>query len=261
LLSGGNAARQLAGARIQFEAERVFAAAAAVPDAPPSADRALREVQNQAQVAVDTLQEVARGSDKLLAARALVLLAEREANFKNPAEAARLLRLAIAMEPNESGLRVALADALIGTAKKDEAVATRDALVREVPVSSESLRRAASLSLRLNQPARAVELAQSAQRFAQVSPANTPADGENASCVLARAIWAYGIADRAEELYKKLTLPQWPTADRAAALLDWIASLRATNREADAARQQTLLDGLGATEGELKDAHELLDSL
>jgi hypothetical protein len=259
LLSRGNAARQLVGARLQFEAERLFAAAAAEPDAPAIADRNLREVQNQAQAAVDSLQEIARGEDKILAARALVLLAEREANFKNPVEAARLLRAAITFEPQESALRVALVDALQMTGKTDEAIAARDALTREVPQTPENLRRAATLSLRLNQPSRAVDFAQNAQRAAQLDSAASPADAETASFVLARALWADGKSDRAEELYKKLILPQWPRADRAAALMDWAASLRATGRDATAI--EGALTALGATESELRDAQELLDTL
>jgi hypothetical protein len=261
LLMRGNAPRQLAGARLQFEAEQLLNTAAAAPDAPPSAERALHEVQAQAQSAVAALNDIAVGEDKILAARALILLAEREANFKSSVEAARLLRLAIALEPNESGLRVALADALLSAKKTEEAIAVRDALLREVAATPEMLKRAAALSLRLRQPERAAELAQSAQLAAQLNVSSTPADVETASFVLARALWADGKTDRAAELYRKLALPQWPRADRAAALIDWIMSLRATGGDAEAAGVQRQLEALGATQNEIQDAERLLQSL
>ncbi|HEX8552454.1 MAG TPA: hypothetical protein VF681_12975 [Abditibacteriaceae bacterium] len=260
-LSQGNAVRKLVAAQLQFEAERIFTVAASVPDAPPAAERNLREVQNAAQVAVDALNEIARGEDKLVAARALVLLAEREANFQNPTEAARLLRLAIAFEPFEAGLRVALADALQSAKKTDEAIAARDALLRDLPRTAANLRLAASLSLRLNQGERAAGLALEAQREAALSPQNLPADVETTSFILARSLWASGKSTEAEAIYKKLADPQWGIADRAAAYIDWIDSLRSTDRSAEADRLQAQLDALEASETEMLDANALLQSL
>ena len=261
LLAGGNDARKLTGAQLQFEIERIFAAAASAADAPVAAGRDLETARAASKSATETLKQIGAGADKILAARALVLLAERAVNAGEWDEAARTLRLAIAIEPTEASLRVALANALMGAKKTDEAIATRDALVRELPSEAETLRLAASLSLRLNQAERAAELATQAQREAQLSPNYNAADVETATFVLARALWGGGKTAEAEANYRKLAGEQWNRADRAAALLDWSDALRAAKRDEEADRLKTQLEALQASEQELADADDLLSSL
>jgi tetratricopeptide (TPR) repeat protein len=260
-LAQGNASQKVASAHLQFEIDRLLTQLTSAPDAPPSLDRVLREVQDAAEGAANALTDLARENDKLAASRSLVLLAERAASSTAHDEAVLHLRNAIAMEPAESGLRVALADNLIASTRRDDAVAVRDAILRDLPRTSETLQRVAALSIRLAQAEAATRFASQAQSMAQVSRDSTPAQLEIASFVLARALFAAGQTAGAEEIYKSMATPQWATADRVAALLDWQNLLTAAGKMAEAGRLRVELEDLKATDEEIEQAQTLLQTI
>ncbi|HEX8834066.1 MAG TPA: hypothetical protein VF719_07685, partial [Abditibacteriaceae bacterium] len=260
-LSNGSPARKLIAAQLQFSLEGIFARAVEQPDAPATVERALREVQNGAMAARDALEEISKGNDKILAARAFALMAERAAGSRAWDEAAGHLRAAVALEPNDANLRVALADILAASGKTPEALVVRDEMLRSLPRDGDTLRRIAALSLKLGAAADAARLAAQSQSLEQVARNTTPARLEIASFVLARALYASGKTGGADEVYRNLAKPQWGTADRVAALLDWQNTLRAAGKEAEAERLQPQLDALGATEEEVEQARALLETL
>jgi hypothetical protein len=260
-LAKGNSARKVASAHLQFEIDRQLTRLSAEPDAPISIDRVLREVQDSAESAANTLAEIARDNNKVIASRALVLLAERAGSSTAHDEAVLHLRGAIALEPSESGLRVAQADNIQAAGRRDEAVAVRDAILRDLPRSVETLQQTAGLSMRLAQHEVATRLATQAQNTAQVSREFSPAQLEIATFVLARALYAAGQTASAEDLYKNMATPQWDTADRVAALLDWQRLLTGAGKTAEAARLQIQLEDLKATDEEIQQARTLIQTI
>ena len=96
---------------------------------------------------------------------------------------------------------------------------------------------------------------------AQLAPDVMPADWETVAFTAARALFAANQVARATEIYNSLAAAQWPIEDRAAALLDLEAHLRAVNRAEAADSANTRLVGLGATRQQLLTAQQFLQSL
>lgn len=259
LLVKGNAARRVAGAQLLYEIEKLAIQDADAPNAPPATERFLRQTQTLAASATESLKEIGSGADKLVASRALALLAERSLAKSNPGEAAGYLTSAIAIEPRELALRTGLIRALSLSGQRAEALAARDDLLRVVPRDGETLRQAALASLQLDQDKDALRLANQAQNAMQTSRDASPAQLQSTAFVLARALFANDKKDDAVKVYKQLSGPQWSTADQAAALIDMEAQLRATGQdpEADAARNQ--LDALKVSKRDLQLARSYLE--
>jgi hypothetical protein len=261
LLAAGNTARQVAGAQLLFGLEKVAEVQADAPDAAPATEKTLRQIRAQLNNAVALLKEAAKGPDRIVAGRALALLAENALMMDNNAEAASYLRSAIILEPLDLPLRVALVKALVRSDQRAAAVDARNDILVCLPRDGAALRQCAILSLMLGLNSDAVRLASQAQSQIQMTRSDAPASLEAASFTLARAYLASDQRDLAGQIYKKLADPQWQLADRAAALLDWKSRLSGLGYDDEAEAVAAQLDALAPNKVALQTAHAYLDRL
>lgn len=262
LLRGkADAASRLAAAHLHFALERVARQAMSQPDVAPTTERLLRQSQAWSTESAEALKAIAVGDDKMLAARALALLAEAAMLRGDSSEAAQRLTLAIVLEPQSADLRFALARVYLQAGRQAEALATRDDILRTLPRTPGHLRRAALLSARLERSDEALRLASQALQTAQVERTVSTVQAQEMVFTLARLLLSGGQSERATGLYNGLASAQWGRADRAAALIDLEARLRAAGKTPDADRVQANLTALRATAAELEAAQAFLDSL
>ncbi len=262
LLRGrGDAASRLGAAHLHFAFERGAREAMRGPDVAPAIERLLRQSQGWSAESVEALKAVAVGGDKMLAARALTLLAESALAREALDEAAQRLTIAIALEPQSADLRFALARVYGQAGRPAEALAARDDILRTLPRTSANLRRVALLSARLNRNDEALRFASQALQAAQTERSVSTVQAQEIAFAVARLLLQADQTERATELYNGLASAQWGRTDRAAALLDMEARLRQAGKIAEADRAKASLAALRATAPELDAAQAFLDSL
>lgn len=166
------------------------------------------------------LVPLTKSSDAILATRAAAILGEKAANASKFDEAIPYLESAVKNEPQDLNLRLAHVKALIAARQNDNALQARDALLRTLPPNFDTLKQAATLSLRLGQPDKAAHLLMQARNGALASPGGTALQA-NASAFLAARAWiASGNTAKALEIYNALAGPGHSTLGRAAAFRD-----------------------------------------
>jgi len=220
-------------AYFQLNAAREARQIAAGRDAPDDARAIARRATADAKTAVEALAPLANGKDKILASRAAALLGEEAINHQAFDQAQHWLSRAIALEPHDVNLRVALATSLLASGKTDEAVAVRDDALQALPPTYEVLQRLTSVSLNIAQPedrANTARIANAAMNLGRILPAVSADQWQFAALLAARANMIADNEDAATMIYTELTNPQWGILGRAVALMDWESSLRKSGR-------------------------------
>jgi hypothetical protein len=268
LRASDDPAAPLAAAQLGELLTQAASAEAARPDAPVGADNALAAATRAWNESLNQLSALAQSDDPLSAGRAAAALAETLINqhggVLSAADATRartLLQSAVAAEPRDANLRAALAQVLLASGQRDEALAARDALARSLPPTPENLRRAAELSLRLEDAKAAIPLARRALEYAQAEPEAAPAVVQRAAFTLAHALLADHQTAPAMEWYFKLALPQWSLEDRATALLDLQHRLQSAGENTQAAAIEERLRGLKLSDEQLAAAQAAVAGL
>ena len=166
------------------------------------------------------LLPLTKSPDAILAARAAALLGEKAANATKFDEAIPYLESAAKNEPQDLNLRLAYVKALIAARQNDAALQARDALLRTLPPTYDTLKQVALLSSQLGQPAKGAQLLMQAQSGALASPDGSAAQAKAAAFLAAREWISAGDIPKALELYNALAGPGYSVLERAAAFRD-----------------------------------------
>lgn len=206
---------------------------AAQAEAPLNADIVAARSSANLITALNALLPLADAPDAILAARVAALLGEEAINRNAPEEAVPLLTRAIALEPRDVNLRVALATALLAQDKDSLALTVRDDALRALPPTFEVLHRLAKLSYQIAIPTdreNTARLANAAMNLGQSAPDVSPTEWQFPALTAARANLDADKLMAATAIYAGLASSQWGQMDRAVALIDWEQSLRNSDR-------------------------------
>ncbi len=161
-----------------------------------------------------------KNPDAILATRAAAILGEKAANATKFDEAIQYLEGAVKNEPQDLNLRLAYIKALIAARQNEAALQARDALLRTLPPSFDTLKQAAALSSQLGQPAKGAQLLMQARNGAMASPNGSTLQVNAAAFLAARAWVSAGDIAKAMEIYNALAGPGHAVLERAAAFRD-----------------------------------------
>ena len=194
--------------------------------------------------AFDELTPLIQSPDAILAARAAALLGERAANATKFEDAVTHFESAVAREPQDLNLRLALAKASLGARQNGAALQALQTLLRALPVNYDTLKQAALLDLQLGRNAQAARLLMTARNQALNTLGGTAYQANAASFLAARALVAAGDTTQALELYNALAGPGRANLERAAALRDAEMRLRQSGKPGSEREADRLLERL-----------------
>lgn len=236
-------------------------AAAMMENAPEQADADSRVAARQWDAAFQLLKPLMQSKDDFLAAQSAAILGENSANFQNYEEATKLLSLAQSKEPQDLNLRVALASAQIAAGDNAAASATRDAILRGLPSSFENLRQATLLTRALKQKPDSLRLTKQALDLARVTAGVSNFDKKSLAFLTARTYFDTAQMARGLEIYNALAGPTRLLFDRAAAMMDAEAHLRAGGSKVEADNWAKRLQALNLTPEQLQEVTRFLARL
>lgn len=231
-------------ANITRSAKRVAAQA----EAPLNADIMAERASANLKAGLEALVPLVNNTDHILASRAAAVLGEEAMNRNAPEEAATHLTRAVALEPRDVNLRVALGTALLAQGKGELALNVRNDALRSLPATFQVLHRLAKLSYQISNTAdqeNAVRLATAAMNQGQVSPEVSAGDWQFSALTSARADLNAGKLTTAAAIYNGLSNPQWDMLDRAIALIDWEDNLRNSDHAEQADKVAAQFKALG----------------
>ena len=166
------------------------------------------------------LEALTKSPDAILATRANAILGEKAANASKFDEAIQYLENAVKNEPQDLNLRLVYIKSLIAAKQNEAALQARDALLRTLPPTFDTLKQTATLSLQMGQPDKAAQLLMQARNGALSSPGALTFQVNSAAFLAARAWAAAGDNAKALEIYNALAGPGHSVLERAAALRD-----------------------------------------
>ncbi len=252
---------QLALAYLDFGQWRAAQRAASADNAPAVAQEALGTAERNWNNTRTALQELINGKDAILQSQAAALLAQDAAVRNNHTAATQFFRQALAVEPREFNLQMALTRALLSAGQAEAALQVRDSMLNVLPHDAETLRWASWISLQAKQP-------QDAIRFARIAVERVAGESESglenqhaAKITLARALLEAGDDNAALDVYTQLSGPQWDAYLRAAALLDWQNQAKRLQRDDLAQQVATRMRNLQATSEDFQQAQSFLRGL
>jgi hypothetical protein len=216
--------------------------------------------------ALQSLIPVVDGTDKILAARAAAALGESalergvqsdDADAKKAADvASQWFAKAVAINPGELSYEENLITAFHAAGDDKSAKSARSALLAKLPLDSEAMRTAAKLTLLTAADSAdknlAAKIAVSAFLLAQTSTSTSTSTFWHTGITAARCLMASGNIDEAQNIYQKLSLPQWTDTDRAVAFLDWQYQLKQAGQDQAAEDVQRKLEDLGLNNPQMR---------
>jgi hypothetical protein len=226
---------------------------AALDNAPLSAERDLIAAEKTLGEALNALQPLVEGADKVLAARAAGLLSEVALSRADAAQAEQWLSRLSQIEAREAALRATYASALAAQNKLPQALAARDEMLRTLSNNFNTLGRVAKLSDKIDgtgDEENTATVALQAANIGQVSPDVSASDFQIIALLAARSALYANKAVPAAALYNGLSNEQWDVVARAVALIDWEAALRDMERTEQADAIAARITALGLTPAE-----------
>ena len=230
------------------------------PDMQTYLDDLLKKTRAWASESETEMATLADGSDGILASRASSLLGGRALARGDFGEAIRRLQNAVALEPDSTQMRFALARAFLAAGRPDDALQVRDAMLKSFPPNSATLNSLAALSTKLGAADDALQQSQRAWSLSAL-PDTSSADAQRAGFLLARALIVKKRFADAQAIYTNLSSTGWDFAGRVAALSDEEANLRAAGQTAPANAAKTRLAALQSNALNMQRAQTFLASL
>jgi tetratricopeptide (TPR) repeat protein len=237
--------------------------ARAILEAPEAPDRAERDViaaGQSLQTALQLLEPLAQSDDKILAPRAAAILGEAAVNRGDFADAQKWFVSAIAFEPRDINLRVALANTLLAQNKTGPALAARDEMLRALPHTLANLHRIAKLSAQIGVESDrkfTARLASQAFNRACATPEVSTGAWQLVAFTAARALFDAGQTEEALAIYNGLAGPQWSGIERAVAFIDIEESYKLIGQTQKAAAAAAQLEALKLSPQERNRAEDI----
>jgi tetratricopeptide (TPR) repeat protein len=237
--------------------------ARAILEAPEAPDRAERDViaaEKSLQTALQLLEPLAQSDDEILASRAAATLGEAAVNRNDFAGAQKWFERAVALEPRDINLRVALATALLAQNKTGAALAARDETLRALPHTLANLHRIAKLSAQIGLESDqkfTARLASQAFNRASTAPEVSTGAWQLVAFTAARALFDAGQTEAALSIYNGLSSPQWSGIERAVAFIDMEESYKLAGQTQKAAAAAAQLEALKLSPQERNRAEDI----
>ena len=257
---------QLALSYLLFSLQNGLSAMQSSPDADVNYIRGhLKQIAPYVVAAEESLENVANSDNAIVAARAHVLLADRNLLRLEYSNAQAHLRSALALEPENINLRLAQARAFGAADEPDEALQLLADLQQRLPLDATTLNNLAKVVAQIGNDApsrnNAHELLERAWRLAQLDSGTSSQEAQRIAYLLARARIAKGQIAQAATIYNGLADASWTRLARAAAFLDWETQLRVAQKTTDADAIKKRRDALALTPIELQNVRTFLNAL
>ena len=232
----------------------------AAPEAPDRAERDVASAEQSLQTALQLLEPTAsQNEDKILAARAAATLGEAAVNRNDFEGAQTWLARAIELEPRDINLRVALANAFLAQNKTDDALNTRNAMLRAIPHTFGNLHRVTKLSAQIGDESDRKFSARLASRAFNnaLFPEMPVGSWQVSAFTAARALFDAGQTEDALAIYNGLASAQWSGIERAVAFIDLEESYKLVGQTAKAQAAAAQLEALKLSPQERNRAEDI----